>query len=74
MERDLEPPDLGPPTDDVLDHARLPGEDRVEASLRPRRLGDFVGQPRVRRQLELVIQGALHRSQWPAEPLESPSR
>ncbi len=55
--------DLDPPSDGVLDHDRLPGEDRVEASLRPRRLGDFVGQPRVRRQLELVIQGALQRDQ-----------
>ncbi len=49
--------------EDVLDHARLPGEDRVEASLRPRRLEDFVGQQRVRRQLELVIRGALQRDQ-----------
>ena len=49
--------------DDVLDDHRLPGEDRFEASLRPRRLEDFVGQPRVRRQLELVIRGAQQRDQ-----------
>ena len=55
------PPDAH--ADDVLDDQRLPGEDRFEASLRPRRLEDFVGQPRVRRQLELVIRGALQRDQ-----------
>ena len=49
--------------DALLDQDRLPGEDRYEASLRPRKLDDFVGQPRVRRQLELVIRGALQRDQ-----------
>ncbi len=57
---DAQPDDL---PDDVLDTSRLPGEDHVEASLRPRRLADFVGQPRVRRQLELVIRGAIQREQ-----------
>lgn len=37
------------------------GEDRVEQSLRPARLGDFVGQERIRRQLELVLGGARQR-------------
>jgi holliday junction DNA helicase RuvB len=41
----------------------LPGEDRVEASLRPRSLHEFVGQDRVRRQLELVLLGAKRRGQ-----------
>jgi Holliday junction DNA helicase RuvB len=36
-------------------------EDRVEQSLRPARLGDFVGQERIRRQLELVLGGARQR-------------
>jgi holliday junction DNA helicase RuvB len=49
--------------DGVLDVAALPGEDGVEASLRPARLGDFVGQERVRRQLELVLAGARKRGQ-----------
>jgi len=52
-----------PDDDGVLDQGLLPGEDRVEASLRPRRLEEFVGQPRVRRQLELVIRGAIQRDQ-----------
>jgi holliday junction DNA helicase RuvB len=54
--------DAGDP-DDVLDVAALPGEDGVEASLRPARLGEFVGQERVRRQLELVLAGARKRGQ-----------
>ncbi len=49
--------------DEILDADRLPGEDHVDASLRPRRLADFVGQPRVRRQLDLVIRGAIQRGQ-----------
>jgi Holliday junction DNA helicase RuvB len=50
---------------EVLDGTPLPGEDGVEASLRPRRLAEFVGQPRVRRQLELIIEGARQREQPP---------
>jgi holliday junction DNA helicase RuvB len=59
------------PADGLLDGDRLPGEDRVEASLRPRRLAEFIGQPRVRRQLELVIRGALQRDQPPDHVLFS---
>jgi Holliday junction DNA helicase RuvB len=36
-------------------------DDGVEVSLRPRRLADFVGQERLRRQLELVLGGARQR-------------
>jgi len=50
---------------EVLDGTPLPGEDGIEASLRPRRLAEFVGQPRVRRQLELIIEGARQREQPP---------
>jgi holliday junction DNA helicase RuvB len=53
----------GTPGEDVLDAAALAGEDRFDASLRPQRLTDFVGQQRVRRQLELVLQGARQRGQ-----------
>ncbi|MDP9022575.1 MAG: Holliday junction branch migration DNA helicase RuvB [Actinomycetota bacterium] len=48
---------------EVLDLAALPDEDRDEASLRPRRLDEFVGQDRIKRQLELVIRGARGRGQ-----------
>jgi Holliday junction DNA helicase RuvB len=37
----------------------------VEASLRPRRLSEFIGQPRVREQLELVLEGARRRGAPP---------
>jgi holliday junction DNA helicase RuvB len=50
-------------TDHVLDAGALPGEDRLEASLRPTRLQEFIGQERVRRQLELVLTGARNRGQ-----------
>ncbi|MFO7778119.1 MAG: Holliday junction branch migration DNA helicase RuvB [Nitriliruptoraceae bacterium] len=49
--------------DDVLGPAALPGEDGWDASLRPARLEEFVGQDRVRRQLELVLAGARQRGQ-----------
>ncbi|MEX0953185.1 MAG: Holliday junction branch migration DNA helicase RuvB [Nitriliruptoraceae bacterium] len=47
--------------DAVLDVTRLRGEDHVEASLRPASLDEFIGQDRVRRQLELVLRGARQR-------------
>lgn len=53
----------GPHDDPVLDSGTLPGESGMEASLRPTRLDEFVGQERVRRQLELVLRGAAQRGQ-----------
>src|SRR5512142_3105791 len=41
------------------------GEGDVDASLRPRSLGEFIGQPRVREQLQLVIAGAKNRGGTP---------
>jgi Holliday junction DNA helicase RuvB len=38
-----------------------PDEEPLEASLRPARLAEFVGQERIRRQLELVLGGARQR-------------
>src|SRR5919205_2901182 len=43
----------------------------VEASLRPRRLAEFIGQPRVREQLDLVLQGARLRGDPPDHVLLS---
>jgi len=37
----------------------------VEGTLRPRRLSEFIGQPRVREQLELVLEGARRRGTPP---------
>ncbi len=45
----------------ILDHDVLADEDNIEASLRPSRLDEFVGQHRVRRQLALVLAGAKKR-------------
>ena len=48
-----------------LDPAQLPGDAEVEASLRPRTLSEFVGQVRVREQLELVLSAAKLRGAVP---------
>ncbi len=55
----------GDPADDHLVFAgELPG-DEVDGSLRPKSLGEFVGQARVREQLELVLTGAKMRGAVP---------
>lgn len=41
------------------------GEADVDASLRPRTLGEFIGQHRVREQLQLVLEGAKNRGGTP---------
>ena len=41
------------------------GEGDIDASLRPRSLQEFIGQPRVREQLQLVIEGAKNRGGTP---------
>jgi holliday junction DNA helicase RuvB len=54
-----------------LSPAPDPAEFDVEASLRPRRLTEFVGQARVREQLELVLEGARRRGSPPDHVLLS---
>src|SRR5205085_11142572 len=44
---------------------QLPDERDVENSLRPKHLGEFVGQPKVREQLQLVLESALRRNRPP---------
>ena len=41
------------------------GEGDIDAGLRPRSLQEFIGQPRVREQLQLVIEGAKNRGGTP---------
>src|SRR6185436_6014654 len=53
------------PVDDVVTPTQAPGDSDVEASLRPRSLAEFVGQVRVREQLELVLSGAKLRGTPP---------
>ncbi|WP_083958823.1 Holliday junction branch migration DNA helicase RuvB [Herbidospora mongoliensis] len=48
------------------------GDERlIEAALRPKRLAEFIGQPRVREQLSLVLEGALRRNRPPDHVLMS---
>mgnify|MGYP001598090201 FL=1 len=48
-------------SDELLGAGAQPDEESLETSLRPRRLDEFVGQERLRRQLELVLGGARRR-------------
>ncbi|MFR9801345.1 Holliday junction branch migration DNA helicase RuvB [Pseudonocardia sp. RS010] len=48
-----------------VDAEAVPEDLDVENSLRPRRLSEFIGQPRVREQLELVLEGARRRGDPP---------
>src|SRR3569833_1764439 len=41
------------------------GEGDIDASLRPRSLREFIGQPRVREQMQLVLEGAKNRGGSP---------
>ena len=47
--------------EDILTASPVPSDGDIDASLRPRRLGEFVGQARVKEQLELVLDGARGR-------------
>ncbi len=62
--------ELGVP-DGLVQAQVQPGEDRVEAALRPKRLEEFVGQERVREQLSLVLESAQRRGRPPDHVLLS---
>src|SRR5438309_4873904 len=53
------------PEDREVSAALTVGEGDIDVSLRPRSLGEFIGQPRVREQLQLVIEGAKNRGGTP---------
>src|SRR5882757_6631908 len=57
--------------DDLVSPLPVVGEREVEASLRPKRLAEFPGQPKVREQLELVLESALRRGRPPDHVLLS---
>jgi holliday junction DNA helicase RuvB len=61
----------GPPDVDALTPYAVPDEREVEASLRPRRLAEFVGQGRLREQLDLVLESARRRGRPPDHVLLS---
>jgi Holliday junction DNA helicase RuvB len=46
-------------------------ETEIEASLRPKQLSEFVGQPKVREQLQVVLESALRRNRPPDHVLLS---
>ncbi|HEV8603000.1 MAG TPA: Holliday junction branch migration DNA helicase RuvB [Gaiellaceae bacterium] len=50
-------------TEQFLAPALRPDEDELDRSLRPRRLDEFVGQERVKEQLEVVLQAAQAREE-----------
>ena len=60
-----------PAEDDIVSPLPALDEREAEASLRPKRLTEFVGQPRVREQLELVLESALRRERPPDHVLLS---
>src|SRR5437764_7432406 len=47
--------------EEILTAAALPVEESEEASLRPRRLDDFVGQPELREHLDILLEAARRR-------------
>ena len=62
-------PNQGEPT--LVDPAVQPDDTAIEAALRPKRLAEFVGQPRVREQLSLVLEAARLRGRPPDHVLFS---
>jgi Holliday junction DNA helicase RuvB len=57
--------------EETLSALEQTGEHDVETTLRPRKLAEFVGQPRVREQLELVLESARRRGVPPDHVLLS---
>ena len=56
---------------DVVSPLPAVDESDIEASLRPKRLEEFVGQPKVREQLQVVLESALRRNRPPDHVLLS---
>ena len=65
------PSEGAPPSEDGLNPHQEPAEHDLETTLRPRKLEEFVGQGRVREQLQLVLRGALQRGDQPDHVLFS---
>ena len=55
--------DLG--GEELLASSTVPGDSELDASLRPRTLSEFIGQAKVREQLELVLHAARNRGRTP---------
>ena len=50
------------PDEDLVDPEVHPEDRDVEASLRPKRLTELVGQPNVREQVQVVLESAVRRT------------
>src|ERR1700712_5363309 len=61
----------GDELDEIVSALPAIDEHEVEATLRPKRLADFVGQPKVREQLQLVLESAMRRKRPPDHVLLS---
>jgi Holliday junction DNA helicase RuvB len=59
------------PSEELVSPYAAVDEREVEQSLRPRRLAEFIGQPRVREQLQLVLESAVRRGRPPDHVLMS---
>jgi len=62
---------MNEPVRDVVSPLPAVDESEVEASLRPKRLTEFVGQPKVREQLQVVLESAMRRQKPPDHVLLS---
>jgi Holliday junction DNA helicase RuvB len=62
---------MSEPDEDVVSPSPFAGEQEIEASLRPKSLAEFVGQPKVREQLQVVLQSAIRRGKAPDHVLLS---
>jgi holliday junction DNA helicase RuvB len=62
---------MNSPEPDLVSALPVVEEREVEASLRPKRFEEFVGQPKVREQLQLVLESALRRNRPPDHVLLS---
>ncbi|GAA1471360.1 Holliday junction branch migration DNA helicase RuvB [Corynebacterium felinum] len=62
---------LGRDAEAAVDARQHSGENDIETTLRPRSLGEFIGQPKVRDQLNLVLTGAKNRGVTPDHVLLS---
>ncbi len=62
---DVGPGDGGAFADETMRATMISGDGDTDSGLRPKTLDDFIGQPRVREQLHLVLSGAMKRSVTP---------
>lgn len=53
------------PDEELLAASIVPGNSEFDAGLRPKSLADFIGQPKVCEQLELVLHAARQRGAHP---------